>query len=385
LQTGESPLMRAARTGAAGAVKALLVHGARVNAREGAKGQTALMWAVAEKHPDVTRLLIEARAELNARTLDYVRQENFAGGNGGNAGGGNGRYQGRAAGPDNPISVFDYKHGGTTPLLFAARSGDVESARLLLAAGANVDDMTSNGMTALTNAIRNNQAAVALLLLEKDADPNAMDVGYAPLHAAVLMNQPAVVQALLEKGAKVNARITQGTPTERQGENPVLPMDLIGATPFFLAAKYTDVGMMKMLLAAGADIHMPLRSGTTPLMAAAGFGSDPGSSRRGADLFRNDKTHTAQEVSDTMESVTFLLNLGADVNEADSNGNTPLFGAVAGRFDPVVQLLVDRGARLDVKNKQGSTLLKLTQPDKAGVEAGDASTAELLKRLGARP
>lgn len=360
--SGESPLMIAARTGNVQVVKALLASGANVNEKENSRGQTALMWAVSEQHTDVVRELIKAGADIQARTLSYSQTENFV---------------------RNSHALDAYQKGGSTPILFAARVGDLESTRLLLAAGANVNDTSPDGMNTVVLASRSSHEKLAQLLVESGADPNAAGAGYTALHAAVLMSQPDLVKTLLAHGANPNARLTRGTPVRRGGEDLVLPNDVIGATPFMLAAKFADVPIMKLLAAAGADPKIPMKNGTTPLMAASGFGWAGGSTRRGIDLFANFGTAVdPQEEQSTIEAVKVLLGMGINVNSADPEGNTALFGAVSRGMNRVVQFLADNGADVNATNKRGQTPLKLTAPGRTGI--GLKSTADLLISLGAK-
>lgn len=167
--TGETPLMAAAASGNTEVVKALLAGGANINASEPRRGQTALMWAIAEEWPEVAKVLIEAGADVNAKT--HRRQEpGFT-----------------------PMEVNGYGGviqatplGGYTPLLFAARMGDLETAKLLLAKGAGVDVASPEDGTPLLIASAGGYEDLALYLLEKGADPNALDAsGIAPLHYAL--------------------------------------------------------------------------------------------------------------------------------------------------------------------------------------------------------
>src|SRR5262249_9604229 len=121
--------------------------------------------------------------------------------------------------------------GGSTALLFAARSGDADSIRLLVAAGADVNDTLPNGMSALVLASHSGQGQAASVLLEKGADPNAAEIGYNALHAAVLRGDVTLVEDLLRHGAKPNPQITKGTPLRRNSQDFNLPATLIGATP----------------------------------------------------------------------------------------------------------------------------------------------------------
>jgi ankyrin repeat protein len=367
--SGESALMTAARVGSVQAVRALLLKHADVNATEPNRQQTALMWAASQRHSEVVRLLVEAGADVHARSRSYPIRVNYGGQS--NAGGD----------PNNPITLDDTLRGGSTPLLFAARSGDVESARLLLAAGADVNDELPDGMSALVLATRSGRSEMARFLLEQRANPNANAVGYTALHAAVLLGDVEVVDALLSKGANPNMRLVKAAPVRRGNQELSLPVAVLGATPFFLAARYADVEILRLLAANGGDPRIPMRNGTTALMAAAGFGAGGGGNRRGVG---NRYSNTYEELdaeADTLAAVKLLVEAGAEVNESDPQGNTPLFGAVSQGYNSVVEYLVSHGARVDVKNKRGQTLLSLT----AGGRNAEprVSTAELLKKLGA--
>ena len=366
--SGVSPLMTAARTGNVDIVKALLVQGANVNAKEASRGQTPLMWAVAYKHPDVVRVLIEVGADVHARTLSYPQWTSF----------------GPERPTDNPIAFGNYQKGGSTPLLLAARVGDQESVRLLLAAGANVNDAAPDGLSALVLAARSGHQKLAQFLVEQGGDPNSTTSGYTALHAAVLTGSADLVKTLVAHGANPNVPLTNGTPIRRSGQDLELPIDLMGATPFMLAAKFADVDILRVL-AGQADPRLPMKNGTTPLMAAAGFGWGGGADRRGLDYNKftdYGNTLKAREEKDTFEAVALLLDLGVDVNGADPDGNTALFGAVAKGFNSVVQLLADKGVDLNVKNKRGQTPLKLATGERNSSDL--KSTAELLRKLGAK-
>src|SRR5262249_21159138 len=157
----------------------------------------------------------------------------------------------------------------------------VRSARVLLEAHANVNDALPNGMTALVEAAHSGNEDVGILLLEQGADPNAAEVGYTALHAAVLRSGLRLVNALLAHGADPNLRMTKGTPVRRNSEDFELPATLIGATPYYLAAKFLEPDIMHALASAGADTGLSMKSGDTPLMAAAGMGASPQTDRRG--------------------------------------------------------------------------------------------------------
>ena len=137
-ETGVTPLMRAARTGSVAAVRALLSRNANVNAVETERKQTALMWAASQRHPEVVKLLLDRGADVRARTgvrtLTMMLDQ----------------------GPPGVKTAKEHAHqieaGGSTALLFAASSGDVECARLLLDRGAGVDDTAADGNSALVLA-----------------------------------------------------------------------------------------------------------------------------------------------------------------------------------------------------------------------------------------
>lgn len=366
--TGESPLMIAARSGSVDAVKALLAHGAQVNAKEKSHEQTALMWAVAEHHPDVVRILIERGADVKARSLitrEMIYRENP-----------DPSDENAAKGQPKPTGEM-VPRGGSTALLFAARQGDVECARILLAAGANINNTAPDGTSALVMAAYSDHGAFAQFLLDRGADPNAAGAGYAALHMAVLTRDADLVKALLAHGANPNAQLVKGTPVRRFEEDLVLPQSLAGATPFLVAAKFAEVDLMRVLAAAGTNTRLPTADGTTPLMAAVA------PDRRSLAL-RN--MRGARAVNQAVEAVKLALELGSDVNAANNAGDTALHIAAEKGSNGVIQLLVDQGARLDAKNKLGETPLSLAERAVASLSARSRlkSTAELLRNLGAK-
>jgi ankyrin repeat protein len=257
-----------------------------------------------------------------------------------------------------------------------------------LAAGADVNDALPNGMTALVEAAHSGHAGVGIALLDRGANPNAADIGYTALHAAALRGSVDLVKALLAHGANPNARITKGTPVRRNSEDFELPATLIGATPYLLAAKFLEPDIMRALAAAGADPQLVMKTGETPLMAAAGVGASAQTDRRGLSVLDGGKVESE---SLALDAVTAALALGGDVNAVNNAGDTALHGATALGYDRVIQLLADSGARLSVRNKRGQTPLALVggkkgealrAPDRSGRTA-QQSTADLLRRLGA--
>jgi hypothetical protein len=182
--------------------------------------------------------------------------------------------------------------GGATPLLFAARVGDVESARLLLKAGADANESQPDGVSALVLAAHSGNGPVGAVLLEHGADPNAFGSGYTALHAAILRSDVNLVKALLARGANPNLRIAKGTPMRRDTTDWNLPATLIGSTPYLLAARFLEPAIMSALVAGGADPAATLPNGADAVMLAAGMGSSRTASRRGIETidFRQSRT-----------------------------------------------------------------------------------------------
>ena len=371
LSTGESALMTAARTGSVDAVNALLVYGANVNAKETARGQTALMWAVSQQHSQVVGVLLEHGADVHDRSR-VSRSRVYTG------------VSGNRATTAEKIRMIE--KGGSTPLLFAARQGDLESAKLLLAAGANVNDVAPDGTTVLVMASHSGHGALAAFLLDNGADPNDAGAGYTALHAAVLRGDLDLVKALLAHGENPNTQITKATPMTREGQNFVLPAPLLGATPFSLAAKFLEVGIMRVLAARGADPLLAMKDGTTPLMAATGVGLRRPRQERRHRRYRSvpDATPMPEEERRALEAAKLALDLGADVNGVNQEGNTALHGAVSQGFNTVIRLLADHGVDLEMKNNRGQTPLAMAGRGRAGGKPEPENTADLLRKLGAK-
>jgi ankyrin repeat protein len=376
LPSGETPLMTAARTGNLAAVKTLVAHGADVNAKEHLRGQSALMWAVSQRHPEVTRALIEAGADIRARSKTRQQVLNV---------GGDGNNALTSANPPEPVDV---DLGGYTPLLFAAMQGDLASAKLLVAAGADVNDESPFGTSALVVAAHSGQGAVGRFLLEKGADANAAKAGYVPLHAAILAGDIDLVKALLAHGADPNAPLLKPTPYRRTSMDLRLDKTLVGASPFWLAARYSEPQIMRVLAANGAD-PLFVKDGATALMIAIASGDRRG--RFGAPLTERDEDERR-----SLEGVQIAAAAGVDINAANTTGDTALHAASRLGFNSLVQWLAEQGARLDVKNKRGETPLKVAGTatlrrgsassganDRPAAPAGPNPTADLLRNLGA--
>ena len=361
-----TPLMVAARLGNAQAVKAMLDHGADPNAQESAHGQTALMWAAAEHHPDVVALLLAAHADVHARSKTWTQRIMLC----------CQYFEGDSGGADTVTK------GGYTPLLFAAQGGDSESIRLILAAGGDIKATAADGTNALTIAAHEQQSDAAIFLLGAGADPNAAGAGYTVLHIAAVSGDLALTKALLDHGANPNARQEKGSPTKQLRSGHSLDYHLNGATPFILAACTAHGDVMKLLVAKGADPSIATNDGRTALMAAAGRGTQ---TQQGPRL-------TEPQI---MAILKLATQLGTPVNQVDINGDTALHIAATRRRDGIVQALVDSGASLEIKNRNGETpLAAALKPPAAAIGSGlsddhdyllkHTATADLLRKLGAK-
>jgi uncharacterized protein len=353
---GETPLMTAAKLGSVTVMKALTEHGAMVDVKEPKWKSTPLMLAVRENQPAAVKFLIDHDASVNARTrVGKKPPRRPAGAGGGSHGVGIIRGGLPETGSQTPIA------GGMTPLLYAARDGRLEIARLLMTAKADVNQADANGISPLQMAINNNQTKVATLLMDQGADINSADAyGRSPLWLAVqLRNQELdrsmtngvdrqaaleLIQALIARGAKVNFRTTDSPPSPRH----IMPLgdlswvNFIGQTPFLRAALSGDITVMRMLLEHGADPNIATEEGTTALMAAAGVN------------WVVAQTYTESKEAQ-MEAVQLCLEKGGDVNAKNSMGLTAIHGAANRGADDIIQFLYDHGAKLDVKDKEGRT------------------------------
>ena len=331
LLAGETPLMVAARSGALEVMELLVAHGAALEAR-GSRGQTALMWAVAQGHSPVVDRLLSQGADPHGRSDVWVEVMGV---------------------PPHAQPEYnrDIPQGGNTALMFAARVGSVASARHLIAAGANVDDMDGWGVSATTMAAHAGFGELVDLLLEAGADADAAEAGFAAIHAAVMRQDVSMVKALLHHGADPNAVLHTWTPTRRASRDFHFAPPLVGATPFWLAARFTAPAIMRLLAEYGADpltVHnaaykspadlQPLKEATTALMAAVGMGGG-----------RRMRAWAQQNPSDaeqlTLESVQLAVELGIDINATDLEGRTALDGARMARWRSVASYLEAHGAR----------------------------------------
>jgi len=381
---GETMLMFAARNGNPRLIQLFVAAGVDVNAAEKLRKTTALMWAAEQHHPEAVQALLKAGANpalksggaglprnymanrVNQQSVKEAQER---------------RKRAAAAGRTyeqqlqferaNPLRpAFDQTQqpppqdddsevvvaglvgsggGGLAALHLAAREGDIESARALLDGGADVNQVTEYGWTPLLTAINNRNYALASLLLDRGADPNiANKGGWTPLYIATDnrnieggdypvpkpdLDHLEIITKLLDKGADPNARVKEDTLTRT-----IFTMQWFfedGATAFARAAQSSDTALMKLLLKYNADPRLATRNGDTAITLAGGIGWVEGVTYE-------------RSREENVEALRMLLDLGLDPNTANSEGRTALMGAALKGRNAAIQLLVDRGARLDL-------------------------------------
>jgi ankyrin repeat protein len=382
---GETMLMFAARNGNPRLVELFAAAGVDVNAAEKLRKTTALMWAAAQHHPDAVRALLKAGANPAARSggaglprnymANRVNQKSVLEAQ-------ERRKRAAAAGrtyeqqlqieraaplrpafdqvrqppPDDDSEVVvaglvGSGGGGLSALHLAAREGDSESAKALLDGGADVNQVTEYGWTALLTAVNNRNYALASMLLDRGADPSiANKGGWTPLYIATDnrnieggdypvpkpdLDHLEIITKLLDKGADVNARVKEDTLTRT-----IFTMQWFfedGATAFARAAQSSDTALMTLLLKYGADPRTATRNGDTAMTLAGGIGWVEGVTYE-------------RSREENVEALRMLLDLGLDPNTANSEGRTALMGAALKGRNEAIQLLVDRGARLDLRD-----------------------------------
>jgi len=434
---GETLLMFAARNGRVDVITRLLAAGADVNAREGLRGTTALMWAAEQRHPGAVKALLAAGADpaiasgpaglprnymaprVDVSAVQEARQRRARATAAGRsyeeqvaverrsppAGGGQ-NTSGLAANPppdDDDVVVqaglVGKGGGGLTALIFAAREGDIESAKALLDAGAKINQTTEYGWTPLLTAVNNRNYALAKMLIDRGADTNiANKGGWTPLYLATDnrnieggdypvpkpdLDHLEIIRALLEHGANPNARVRDNTLTRT-----IFTMQWFfedGATPFVRAAQSSDTELMKLLLEYRADPFLATANGDTAMTAAGGIGWVEGVTYE-------------RSPQENVEAIRMLLDLGLDPNGANNEGRTALMGAALKGRNAAVQLLVDRGAKLETQDRgsrdtdklgsaaAGHTWQALDYAEglvRVGVQSATAypETAALIRRL----
>jgi uncharacterized protein len=364
LPEGETVLLSAARTGSAPAIDLLLQFGAKTDARESWYGETPLIWAAAEDHADAVRSLLSHGADPNLRSAPQTWEKRRAG--------------------QSLLSLGEW-----TPLFYTARQNALEAGKALIEGGADLNLADPDGATALVIAIINAHYEFAAMLIDAGADPNVVDTsGMGALYAAVdmhrlavghgrpnpksagLLNSADIVHRLLEHGANPNAEL--GKPIiQRQhtfGDGTLGK----GATPLLRAAKSGDIELVKVLVAAGADVaHTMPDDGATALMYAAGLGW-----RNGSPLA---PSYDQGSDAEAVQTIAFLLGHGLDLGARDKNGNTALHAAVTGRgSEQIIKYLVnDAHADPSIRNAKGQTVFGAAQAKRGG-----EAMVSLLQSLG---
>jgi len=363
---GETVLMTSARAGNLDAVNVLLNHGADVNAKESYKGQTALMWAAAEGHAQVVKALL-------AHGADWKIQSSFR--------------ETKIPKLSAASSISPISRGGLTAFLFAAREGDIETAKVMLDAGVDINQTDVDGTSGLVISAMNKKYTFTKFLLDRGADPNVTDVkGRAVLYAvidardedwsALPMRKETdplpsldLIQAIVAHKANVNAKLTHNLPGRSGMDYGDVALDE-GATPFMRAARSGDVPVMRILVAAGADPKQATKDGNNALLFAAGIG------------YRDKQTQGTDEQA--LEAVKLCMDQGLDINQANGKGETALHGAANRGSDLLVKFLVEHGAKLDAKSKIGFTALDIAMgKDSFGLPVPHDSTVALLRSLNA--
>ncbi len=379
-EQGQTALMTAAMTGTPEAVRVLLARGANPNLTEPLQNQTALMWAASEGRTEAAALIVEFGGNVKAKSK-----------------------------------------GNFTPFLFAVRNGHIDASKLLLDHGANINDVSPDGTSALNMAVVNAYFELAAVLVNRGADPNLPDPRGSALHTLAWLRKPGadgaagvgntphgppvpqgnvtsfeLAKLLLEHGANPNARVTWMERTfDNEGGTTRNPPNIqlgrhyltyVGATPFYVAAKNGDAPYMRLLADHGGDPKLANAQGVTPLMVAAGLdyweGEAPG-------------PFTGCTEAERLEAVKLAVELGNDINaqahfgdfemvgtpeytllyyplnmddirsktlgDPRWDGSSPLIGAIVSGQASIVQYLIDKGARVDIKTKLGWTPLAVAE------------------------
>jgi ankyrin repeat protein len=396
---GASPLTEACTRGDAAVVKLLLEAGADANATLKG-GETALMLAARAGSVPAVKALLERGAEVDAPERSGQTALMWA------------AAEGHAdvirvltgAGADLNARL----DSGFTPFFFAVRAGRLDAVKEFLAEGIDVNALMQPAerpgrarrrqavTSPLTLAVQNGHFELAIALIDAGADPNDVRTGYTVLHLLPGVRKPdsndsndgapvvglgrlssvEFAREIVKRGADVNYRLPADSPGMPGTSSRIATEAAAGATPFLLAADRADTGLMQALLELGADPQLPNSNGDTPLMAAAGVGT-------------TSPDEEAGDESEALEAVNTLLDLGADINTVDNNGDTAMHGAAYNAYPNVAKLLAKRGADPQVwknPNKVGGTPLfiaegygdRTLQPDAATV----AAVTELMLAAG---
>jgi uncharacterized protein len=337
LPTGETVLMTAAHTGKPDAVSMLLTHGAKPNERENRFGETAMMWAAAENNASAIRVLADGSGDLNAKSklTDFPEFRFITSG----------------------MVITALPKGGWTPLMYAARQGSVDAAKALLEAGANPNLTDPDGTTAVVIAIINAHFDLAAMMAEKGVDLNVADSsGMTALYAAVdmhtlpaMLSRPApkvtdkldaaaLVPILLKHGADPNLRLKKPIIGRHHDSGDASMGE--GTTPLMRAAKSSDFQVMRSLLEGGANPAITQKDySNMPMILLNGRGG-------------------GNEAA-VLEAIKVAVEHGLDIDAFNANGQTILHLAVQRGQNSIVRYLAEKGAKLDMKNKQGRSPMDL--------------------------
>lgn len=364
---GETVLMTAARAGNVDAVRLLIDRGADINAKEQYKGQTALMWAAAERHSDVVKLLLDRGADWKVQS---------------------GLHETKMPKLSAASSVTPMARGGLTALSFAAREGDLATAKVMLDYGVDINIVDGEKTSPLVIALMNKQYTFAKFLLDRGANPNIADTfGRAALFAAIDMRNEdysalprrlqadpmpslEIIQAIVAKGADLNQPLVQKLPG-RSGMDTGDAAMSDGATPLMRAARAGDSDVIKLLLKAGANPTLKTKAGDTALLFAAGVGY-------------RDKYTTGTETG-SVESLKTLIAAGQPLDQANARGETALHGAAGRGADVIAQFLIDQKVDLNARTRLNQTPLDVAMGKGSfGLPVPHDSTVALLRKAGAK-
>jgi ankyrin repeat protein len=341
---GETALHTCAYAGNTAAARVLIAAGASVDPGDSWRGQTPLMWAAAEGHPETMQALIDAGADVDARStiITWERQRT-----------------------DEPRDKW-LPPGGWTPLLLAAREDCVTCVDVLAAAGADLNIVDPERHTALIVALINGHFDVAGRLIDHGADLNMQDnVGQTALWAAVDAhsmpdsNRPAptemddtlsawdIVTKLVKAGANVDVPLRQRVPYRTKIDRGADGILGAGTTPLLRAAKTGDAKVVKLLLEHGANPLAAAGRGTTAILLAANVGTS-----------ESDRTGRRKTEAGAIETIRLLMKAGADLNAADSQGRTAAHGAALWGLTEVIRFLHENKVDLTRKDSRGLTPLQ---------------------------
>lgn len=345
---GQTNLMIVARTANLDAAKLLIERGAKVNAVETHEQQSALMWAAEQAQPEMVKLLISKGADVNAVSRVHYNDVRVSA---------EPRVRYDPSGGMTPLmfaaregcvecakalvgagaKVNAYDPDGVAALFLSLWNAHYDMAAYLIKQGADVNKWDYWGRTPLWAAI----------------DYNTIPMGGRPDRPSLDDTTSLdIIKQLLAAGANPNARLKFFSPYRAIGNDR--GGDLIfttGATPLLRAARGGDVEAVDLLLKAGAKVDLPVErawrdqvGGITPLMSVAGLNNQP-----------NDTRGKFKSEAQAVAVIKLLIAAGADVNRKDDRGNTALIGAVLRGYNDVIKQLIEAGADPYQPNAEGKT------------------------------